>query len=64
MGVFRTCLVSVQVSRDRNHLGGGAIRGAVKKITFLADMSVKGGGEENFCPLRKCKFLLWEEEKN
>ena len=39
------------------------MRGAVqKKITFLADMSVKGGGVQNPCPLRKCKFLLGREK--
>ena len=33
-----------------------------KKLTFLADMSVKeGGGVQYPCPLRKCKFLLGGE---
>ena len=30
--------------------------GKPKQMTFLADMSVKGGGGQNTCPLRKCKF--------
>ena len=30
---------------------------AAPQRTFLADMSVKGVGQ-NPCPLRKCKFLL------
>ena len=38
-------------------------RGAVqKKLTILADKSVFGGGGQNPCPLRKCKFLLGGEK--
>ena len=34
-----------------------------KQLTFLADISVKGGegGGQNPCPLSKCKFLLGEK---
>ena len=36
-------------------------KGSRPKKTFLAGMSVKGGGDP--CPLRKCKFLKGKNKK-